>query len=117
METYDLHKKELKSILSGLRASAKKRGIPFDLTTTDLDEIGIPVTCPALGIPIHFNRGTPSDNSISIDRIDSSKGYTKDNIVIVSQRANKLKSNATITEMRDLVNFYQELDQLASLND
>lgn len=106
MEIYDLHKKELKSILSNLRASAKKRGIPFDLTTSDLDEIGIPITCPVLGIPIHFNRGKVCDNSISIDRIDSTKGYTKDNIVIVSQRVNSLKSNASLDEMQKIVNFY-----------
>lgn len=109
METYDLHKKEIKSILTSLRASAKKRGIPFDLTTSDLDETGIPITCPVLGIPIHFNRGKACDNSISVDRIDSTKGYTKDNIIIVSQRANSLKSNATLEEMKRIVDFYSNL--------
>lgn len=109
METYDLHKKELKSILSSLRASAKKRGIHFDLTTSDLDEIGIPITCPVLRIPIYFNRDKACDNSISVDRIDSTKGYTKDNIIIVSQRVNYLKSNASLEEMQKIVMFYSLL--------
>lgn len=99
-------KKDFKKLLSSLRASAKKRNIEFDLTTADLDEIGIPITCPVLGIPITFNSGEAMDNSISIDRIDSSKGYTKDNIVIVSNRVNKLKSNSTFEEMKKIFEFY-----------
>lgn len=106
---YDINKKELKTILNNLRASAKKRNIPFDLTTSDLDDIGIPISCPVLGIPIFFNRGKSCENSISIDRIDCSKGYVKDNIVIVSQRVNKLKSNASLEEMRKIYEFYDTL--------
>lgn len=107
--TYHITQKDIKQLLNQLKASAKKRGIDFDLTTADIDDIGIPITCPVLGIPLKFNRGSPLDDSISFDRIDSSKGYTRDNLVIVSYRANKLKSNATLEEMRSLVNFYGEL--------
>lgn len=102
-------KKEFKSLLTRLRASAKKRGIPFELTTEDIDEIGIPITCPVLGIPLKFNKGKPLDNSISFDRIDSSKGYTKDNVVIVSHRVNKLKANSTYDEMKKIFEFYSSL--------
>jgi len=102
-------RKEFKSLLSHLRASAKKRGIEFSLTTADVDEIGIPITCPVLGIPLKFNKGTPLDDSISFDRIDSSKGYTKDNVIIVSHRVNKLKSNSTYDEMKKIFEFYSNL--------
>lgn len=110
MNTYDIHKKELKSIISRLKASAKKRDIPFSLTTSDLDEIGIPITCPVLGIPIYYHKGKVQDDSISIDRIDSNRGYVKDNIVIVSHRVNKLKSNASLEEMEKMVSFYKSYD-------
>lgn len=109
VNVYNLTKKEFKQIISGLKSSAKRRGIPFDLSTNDLDEIGIPITCPVLGIPIYYHRGKVKDDSISIDRIDSSKGYTVDNIVIVSNRVNKLKSNATLDEMYKIVQFYDNL--------
>lgn len=109
LSTYDITKKEFKLIINNLKSSAKKRNIPFDLTTTDLDEIGIPITCPVLGIPIYYHRGKVKDNSISIDRIDSKRGYTKDNIVVVSHRVNKLKSNATLEEMKKIVNFYNDI--------
>lgn len=102
-------KKEFKSLLSHLRASAKKRGIEFDLTTADIDEIGIPISCPVLGIPLKFNKGKPLDDSISFDRIESSKGYTKDNVIIVSNRVNRLKSNSTYDEMKKIFEYYSKL--------
>jgi len=101
--------KEFKHLLNNLRANAKKRGISFDLTTADIDYIGIPLTCPVLGIPLTFNKGSPKDNSISFDRIDSKKGYTRDNIIIVSHRVNKLKSDSTFEEMKKIFEFYNDL--------
>lgn len=99
--------KNLKVLFNQLKQSAQKRNIPFNLTMSDLNNLSFPITCPILGIPLVFNNGTPQDNSYSVDRIDSSKGYTKDNIVVVSYRANKLKSNATLMEMKQLVEFYE----------
>lgn len=112
MNTYHIASKEIKQLINNLKSSAKKRGIEFDLTTLDIDEIGIPLTCPVLGIPIYFYRGTPKDDSISFDRIDSSKGYTKDNVIIVSYRVNKLKSNATLAEMEAISSFYRNIFEL-----
>jgi len=68
----------------------------------------IPTHCPILGIELKFGkvdaenlgrigpRGYP--NSPSIDRIDNTKGYTKENIMVVSWRANVLKSDGTPEE-------------------
>lgn len=108
----DIHKQDLRKILSRLKQSAKKRGILFNLTLSDIEEIGIPITCPVLGVQLYFNRGEQQDNSISFDRIDSNKGYTKDNIVIVSNRANRLKSDATLEEMSKITNYYANLSKL-----
>jgi hypothetical protein len=105
----DLTKKEFKTLISRLKSNAKRRGIEFNLSTSDIDEIGIPITCPVLNIPIYFNNGKVRDNSISFDRIDSTKGYTVDNVIVVSHRVNKLKSNASLEEMRSMVDFYDSL--------
>lgn len=101
-----LSQKDFKFLWSQLKASAAKRNIPFDLKPTDIDQIGIPVTCPVLGIPLFFHRNKVQDDSISFDRIDSSKGYTVDNLVVVSYRANKIKTDATLEELQKIVNFY-----------
>jgi hypothetical protein len=108
MQTH-LTQKDLKLLWSQLKASAKKRNIPFNLKPTDIDEIGIPITCPILGMPLSFNRRKVQDDSISFDRIDSSKGYSIDNLIVISYRANKIKTNATLEELKKIVVFYDSL--------
>jgi len=56
---------------------AKKKGLIFSLSEED---IIIPSTCPLLGIPIMKGDKKISPNSPSLDRIDNTKGYIKDNI-------------------------------------
>jgi len=107
MNTTSLSQKDFKLLWSQLKSSAAKRGIPFDLSPTDIDTVGIPLTCPILGIPLYFNRTKVEDNSISFDRIDSTKGYSVDNLVVISYRANRLKSDATVEELRKIADFYQ----------
>lgn len=104
-----VNQKDLKDLYNHLKSSAKRRGIDFHLTMTDLYNISFPLTCPVLGIPLIFNRGQENDNSYSFDRIDSTKGYSLDNLIIVSNRVNKLKSNATLEEMEKIVDFYKSL--------
>lgn len=94
-----------------LKNSAKRRNIHFDLSITDIDEIGMPITCPVLGIPLKFNRNKVEDDSVSFDRIDSSKGYTKDNLIIVSYRANRIKTDASLVELNKIVDFYNNLNK------
>lgn len=113
MNTLHLTQKDFKDIWNHLKASAKKRNITFELLPSDIDEIGIPITCPILGIPLYFHRNMAEDDSISFDRIDSTKGYSLDNIIVISYRANKLKSDATLDEMRKIVAFYEGLNQPA----
>jgi hypothetical protein len=98
--------KSIKELYNSLKGSAKKRGIHFSLTLTELNDLTFPITCPILGIPIRFNRGQ-RDDSISIDRIDSERGYEIDNIVVISWRANRLKSDASLSDMKRISEFYE----------
>jgi hypothetical protein len=108
-----VHKKEMSSLLTHIRNSAARRGIEFTLTINDLNNLTFPVTCPILGMPLYFNRGMADDNSYSIDRIDSARGYCSDNIIVISNRANKLKSDSTIEELKKIVEYYEALDGLS----
>lgn len=96
-------------ILCSLKKRAKQKGFEFNLTLEDIPQI--PEFCPVLGIPIIINKGecSPSDNSPSVDRIDSTKGYIKGNIRIISNRANRIKSDATVDELRKVLEDYERI--------
>lgn len=104
---YRIKMPETKEIYQRLKQSAKKRKIDFTLTLTDLNNISFPITCPVLGIPLRWNRGEPKDNSYSFDRIDSSLGYTIDNLEIISFKANRSKNNLTEDEMKKFCEYYK----------
>ena len=76
---------------------ATKRGLEFTIEITD---IVIPKYCPLLGIPITntFGKGRQQTNA-SLDRKDSSKGYTPENIWVISDLANRMKSDATLEQL------------------
>lgn len=92
------------SLLSSVKTRAKKKGLEFDLSENDLV---IPDVCPILGIPLIKEVGERTDAYPSVDRIDSSKGYTKDNVLVMSWRANCLKRDATLEELILLGKFAQ----------
>lgn len=100
---------EIKTIYNRLKASAKSRNIPFNITIPELNNISFPISCPIFNIPLKFNRGEAKDDSYSFDRIDSSKPYEIDNLIIVSWKANRLKNNATLQEMQQIAEFYKTL--------
>jgi hypothetical protein len=91
-ETHPVH-----LLLSGARERAKSKGLEYNLKPED---ITIPKKCPILGIPLKRNTGSNkhSENSPSLDRFDSNKGYTKENTRVISYRANKLKNDGTVDE-------------------
>lgn len=96
---------EIKRALWGYaKYRSSKNGLEFTITPSD---IFVPSCCPVLGT--EFKRGDVY-KAPSLDRIDSSRGYVKGNVIVVSRRANVLKSNATLAELQALSKFYTELD-------
>ena len=91
---------------------ARDKGLDFDIEPSD---IVIPAFCPYLGIEIEsgYGKKNRSHGSPSLDRIDSSRGYVKGNIIVCSWRANFLKSDATLQE---LLLITKQWSQLHSLN-
>ena len=97
-------------------AQSRKEGkpIPFNITPQDIEEIGIPDTCPVLGIPIVIPSGDGSgernDNSPSLDKFIPSLGYVKGNIHVISWRANRFKSDGTPEEWQKIAEWCQRED-------
>lgn len=97
------HKPAL-AMLQNSKYRARNAGIEHTLT---LEDIEIPDYCPVLGIKLSTQSRDKKYSAPSIDRIDNSKGYTKDNIIITSVRANLLKKDATILELQLIAKFYE----------
>lgn len=84
-------------IFNTARSRARVHKVEFDLK---LEDIAIPILCPYLGIPLTRIQGKGrQDYNPSIDRIDPTKGYTRGNIEIISDKANRMKNNATPEEL------------------
>jgi len=97
------HDEHLSSHLTSVaKQRAKKKGLPFNITPSD---VVVPDKCPLLGIELkrsRVNRG-PSDNSPTLDRINPSEGYVRGNVWVISGKANRIKTDASIDEIRSLV--------------
>ena len=66
--------------------------------------------CFYTGIPLNFIKSSERvrGNQVSVDRIDNNKGYSKDNIIFCSARANLLKHSVTIDMCRKILALYEE---------
>lgn len=73
---------------------AFKKGLDFSI---QLEDIKIPENCPLLNKKLIVG---DKDHTPSLDRIDSSRGYTPDNVWVISHRANQIKNDATLEELK-----------------
>ncbi len=87
---------------------ARKRALERDLAfTITPDDISIPSFCPVLGIELSAKG--PRDNRPSLDRVVPSHGYTPANTRVISFRANRIKSDATIAEIKAVLAYMETL--------
>jgi len=92
------------------KSRSKQKGIEFNI---EYEDIIIPDLCPILEIPFKLGTKTDYSHSPTIDRIDSTKGYVKGNIKIISMLANKMKNNATKEQCRkfakNIIKYYDDI--------
>lgn len=104
-----LHDRQEYRLFHACKQNAKKKGIEFSIS---LEDIIIPEFCPLTGVRITniFGRGRVPTNA-SIDRKNSSLGYTKENIWVISDLANRMKQNATEEELvmfaKGIISYYE----------
>ena len=84
-------------LLYRLHKSHTDYGFNFNLTVED---IVIPTHCPYLEIELSANPEDKDEpNYYTGDRIDSSKGYVKGNLQVISMKANRMKNKSTELEL------------------
>jgi len=89
------------------KTSARKRKLEFNL---ELSDVIVPTHCCYLGVELLFGEDDwREENYFSVDRIDSTKGYIKGNIQVISKMANTMKNAAT---QEQLISFAQNILKL-----
>lgn len=101
-------KSTLKGRISQWRWNAKDRGIEWFL---DLEFIeSLPLICHYTGEELTVEQNKP--NTVSLDRIDNSKGYTKDNVVFCNWRVNQAKNTMSKLDFFTMCKKIVEFNQL-----
>lgn len=100
--------KKMRYSLTILRQNNEKHNNrEFNIT---LDDIEFPKACPVLGIKLNYFSPKLCDASPSFDRLNCKKGYVKGNVRVISFRANKIKSNASSTEVLKVYKWMKSLN-------
>jgi hypothetical protein len=102
--------KPISKILKQAKFTAREKNLEFDLIEED---IVLPIKCKYLDVVLTNIQGQGLVwENYSIDRIDSSQGYIKGNIEIISRKANSMKNMATkeelITFAKNILKMYGE---------
>lgn len=78
--------------VSQARLRANKYSVPFNITKEYVLSI-TPDKCPVFGTPFMFmGNKRPTDRSATLDRLVPTLGYVRGNVVVVSMKANRIKS-------------------------
>lgn len=86
------------SAYSDSRKRALRMGWEFNLTSQFIIELmRVTTMCPYLGCELTHDG--KSNTLASLDRVDSNRGYTTDNVQIISYLANLMKSHANDNEL------------------
>jgi len=86
-------------ILTVCKGHAVRRGIPVEISFEDVVDIWTQQNglCKYSGVPLTYrpHQRASGENTASLDRIDSSKGYVKGNIQFVHKRISFMKNDMT----------------------
>jgi 5-methylcytosine-specific restriction endonuclease McrA len=98
-----------------IKHRCKNFGLDFRITVKEIFNLMIKhKRCECCGRKLKIHRriivnripGTRMpDNLLTIDRVNPRLGYTIDNIAVLCNRCNRIKSNATIKELRTIIKF------------
>lgn len=105
-----------KRMLSHAKQRSRLKGFEFNL---ELEDIIIPPVCPLLLIPFEYGEKGKYSLVSTLDRIDSTKGYIKGNIWVISMKANSMKNSATREELltfaQNIIKYFTDDDIVQTL--
>jgi|SRR6187397_891196 len=106
---YNKPENRLRLLAKSARHRAKLSGLDFDEAVVELLAANMPDHCACCGGALDYSTGRGPDrwDSPSIDRIDSTKGYTRDNTAVICMWCNSRKTNFTISDLQMLLRYMQ----------
>lgn len=92
-------RRQLVCLLGAARTRAKNKGRAYTVNIDDLVALweAQQGRCWYTGVDLVYD-GNRSSEALSIERVDSNKGYTKENVVLCCLAVNEMKSNRTVPE-------------------
>ena len=132
IKEYNDNKCSFKKWFITKRSDARRKNIDFTIEPEDIPGVKIretitinkifrgrkhksweaveyPKVCPVLGIELDWGikgAGGKQPNSPSLDRIDSTKWYIPGNVMMISDLANTMKSNATPEQLKQFSRYH-----------
>lgn len=100
----DRRKNPERSLFRSAKARAKRDGLEFNISLLD---VIIPKFCPVYNEPL-VHLGEDRNFWPTLDRIDSSRGYVKNNVRVISMKANTNKKNMSIDDLERLLSYMKE---------
>ena len=92
------------------RKRALKKGVPHSITAAYILSI-MTDTCPIYGTEFKWmGNGGIQPTSPSLDRIDPAKGYIEGNVVIISSKANNIKSAYKAADLYKVADWLYEIE-------
>jgi len=104
-------KRYFKNCLAAPYYRACRDDLPFDLTPEYVESIfpedGL---CPVLGRPMSLINEPNKHKKPSLDKHIPERGYVQGNVAWLSLEANRLKNNATLEELEQLVAYLRKIN-------
>ena len=89
------------------RSECKQKGIKFNLSEEYLKDIWTD-KCPIFGTEMKIGTGSRGDGYNShLDRINPDNGYVIGNVAWISGRANRIKYNASVEDLRKIADWME----------
>ena len=90
------------------RERSKEKDLSFSIDTTYLEDIWTG-TCPVFQTPLNIDAERGAEGHAQLDRIVPALGYVEGNVVWLSQRANRIKDDATIEDLERVLKWLKSL--------
>jgi len=102
---YDkLYRATMQGRVKHWKSEAKRKGVAWALSQKDLERL--PLSCAYTGVPLTLEPGLP--NTVSLDRIEGSRGYVAGNVVFCTTTVNVMKFNQSTSEFVGLCKLISE---------